>query len=321
MKKLYFSFLNIIIIYVIFWVLNIVLNSLLLSSFCMIFLSNYKSGIEKIILEKMLSVFVTNNNKNKPIDWSFDILKNEKVEQTEEKKEVEVIIDEHQQNTISEPKNNMTPAEKIPEKEIPKKIEKTSEAETKKELKKNIPEVTQNVTQETQEIITPNDKKNDSTAVISPTDTKKEQPLPQNNNSQDNNPINKNSGETNSQNFSEKIAELVNIERKKLNLSPLIIDEKTNSAAQFRATELVKSFSHTRPNGKDYFTVFAEFNVTNITSGENIAWGQTSPEQVMTAWMNSSGHKANILGEKFQKIGVGVYINSGKYHWCQLFIG
>ena len=65
-----------------------------------------------------------------------------------------------------------------------------------------------------------------------------------------------------------------------------------------------------------------QFGISYNTAGENIAMGQTSPSQVMTAWMNSEGHRANILNSSFTKIGVGVAQNAnGQYYWTQQFIG
>ena len=87
-----------------------------------------------------------------------------------------------------------------------------------------------------------------------------------------------------------------------------------------RAKETEVSFSHTRPNGSSFSSALKEQGVSYQGAGENIAWGQKSPEAVMQGWMNSDGHRANILNEKFTKIGVGYYQNSqGTNYWTQLF--
>ena len=58
-----------------------------------------------------------------------------------------------------------------------------------------------------------------------------------------------------------------------------------------------------------------------MAAGENIAMGQRTPKEVMNAWMNSKGHRENILNTSFDTIGVGCYEENGTYHWVQLFIG
>jgi len=117
-----------------------------------------------------------------------------------------------------------------------------------------------------------------------------------------------------------EIVSLVNAERAKEGLSPLTINVQVQAAAQVRAKECEQSFSHTRPNGTSFTTALKEQNVSYRSAGENIAWGQRSPEAVMKAWMNSSGHRANIMNPNFTTIGVGYYQNvNGTNYWCQLF--
>lgn len=124
------------------------------------------------------------------------------------------------------------------------------------------------------------------------------------------------------QSYVEQVVALVNAERAKEGLAPLSIDTKVQAAAQVRARECEQSFSHTRPNGSNFATALKEQNVSYRRAGENIAWGQRSPEEVVNAWMNSSGHRANIMNKNFTKIGVGYYQNAkGVNYWSQLFIG
>ena len=78
-------------------------------------------------------------------------------------------------------------------------------------------------------------------------------------------------------------------------------------------------FSHTRPDGRSCFTALTDLGISYGGAGENIAYGQSSPEEVMTAWMNSSGHRANILNSSFTKLGVGVYKSGNTIYWVQLF--
>lgn len=122
--------------------------------------------------------------------------------------------------------------------------------------------------------------------------------------------------------YVEQVVKLVNKEREKRNLAPLSIDKSVQAAAQVRAQECEQSFSHTRPDGSGFATALKEQKVSYRTAGENIAWGQRSPEEVVNAWMNSDGHRANILSAKYTSIGVGYYQNAkGVNYWSQLFIG
>lgn len=120
--------------------------------------------------------------------------------------------------------------------------------------------------------------------------------------------------------FAEQVVALVNAERAKAGLNALTLDTEIASAALVRAKEIETSFSHTRPDGRNFSSVLTDAGITFNGSGENIAWGQRSPEEVMNGWMNSEGHRANILNPKFTKIGVGHYQNvSGRNYWTQLF--
>lgn len=121
--------------------------------------------------------------------------------------------------------------------------------------------------------------------------------------------------------FARQVVELVNKERTKAGLNAVAIDTKIEAAALIRAKEIEKSFSHTRPNGSGFSTVLTENGISFHGSGENIAWGQRSPEEVMQGWMNSPGHRANILNSKYTKIGTAYYIGeNGRGYWVQLFI-
>ena len=119
--------------------------------------------------------------------------------------------------------------------------------------------------------------------------------------------------------FASQVAALVNAERAKYGLSALTVDTKVQQAALVRAKETAQSFSHTRPNGSSFSTALTEAGVSYPTPGENIAYGQTTPQQVMNAWMNSSGHGANILNANYTTIGVGYTVINGTAYWAQLF--
>lgn len=120
--------------------------------------------------------------------------------------------------------------------------------------------------------------------------------------------------------FQQQVVDLVNAERAKGGLNPLTVSQEVQNAAQVRAGEIIQSFSHTRPNGASPFTALNEQNLKYTAAGENIAAGQATPQAVMDSWMNSSGHRANIMNPDFTHIGVG-YIEGGGYktNWVQLF--
>ncbi len=147
------------------------------------------------------------------------------------------------------------------------------------------------------------------------------------NNTPDNNPGNGSTEESTPETtpdsehaFLKQVVDLVNAERAKEGLSPLSINQNVQAAAMVRAKECEQLFSHTRPNGSSFATALKEQNVSYRSAGENIAWGQHSPQEVMKAWMNSPGHRANIMNPNFTTIGVGYYENvNGTDYWCQLF--
>lgn len=120
--------------------------------------------------------------------------------------------------------------------------------------------------------------------------------------------------------YAEEVVRLVNQERGKMGLKPVTMTANVKAAAQVRAKEIQTSFSHTRPDGRNFQTALQEQNVSFRGNGENIAWGQKSPEQVMSVWMNSEGHRKNIMNPNFTTIGVG-YAQSanGTNYWTQLF--
>lgn len=119
--------------------------------------------------------------------------------------------------------------------------------------------------------------------------------------------------------YAERVVEIVNEERAKNGLSALTVNYTALSAADVRASEIAGTFSHTRPNGTKCFTALDEAGVSYMGAGENIAMGQRTPEEVMEAWMNSSGHRANILNSSFKQIAVSYKLVNGTPCWVQLF--
>ena len=121
--------------------------------------------------------------------------------------------------------------------------------------------------------------------------------------------------------FANQVVMLVNEERARAGLQPLTVNGAAARAARTRSREIEKSFSHTRPDGSSFNTALSGEGVSFRGAGENIAYGQRTPQQVMEGWMNSSGHRANILNGNYTSIGVGHYRNaSGVDYWTQLFI-
>lgn len=121
--------------------------------------------------------------------------------------------------------------------------------------------------------------------------------------------------------YAEKVLQLVNKERAKVGRKALKLDASLNRAAKVRAEEITKVFSHDRPDGSSCFSIMKEMGISYRTVGENIAAGQPTAEEVVNSWMNSDGHRANILSADFEKLGVG-YVKTGgiyKHYWAQLF--
>ena len=144
---------------------------------------------------------------------------------------------------------------------------------------------------------------------------------PDTNTEQDNSPEQDNNSEQNfKKSYAQQVVELVNAERARAGLPALTMTDKLNQVALIRAKEIVTSFSHTRPGGTSFSTVLTENGIPYRSSGENIAWGQKTPEEVVNAWMNSEGHRANIMYKNFTSIGVGCYESNGTLYWAQLFV-
>ncbi len=114
-----------------------------------------------------------------------------------------------------------------------------------------------------------------------------------------------------------EVLNLLNAQRRSHGLSELTMDKSLLNTAMLRAAESVISFSHTRPNGTECFTAY---NWSGCV-GENIAVGQVSANQVMESWLNSDGHRKNILNESYKKVGIGCVSVNGVLYWVQSFSG
>ena len=121
--------------------------------------------------------------------------------------------------------------------------------------------------------------------------------------------------------YEQEVVRLVNVERNKQGLKSLTGDWQLSRVARYKSQDMKDKgyFSHTSPTYGSPFEMMKSFGISYRTAGENIAKGQRTPAEVVKAWMNSSGHRANILSRSFTKIGVG-YVKDGNY-WTQMFIG
>jgi|GEM_PF-3309527 len=120
--------------------------------------------------------------------------------------------------------------------------------------------------------------------------------------------------------LAEEVLRLTNVERRDNGLPDFLSSSELNKAATVRAGETKISFSHTRPDGRDCFTAFDESGANYYAAGENIASGYTASADVVNGWMNSPGHRENIMNINFGHLGVGVAIDGdGKLYFTQTF--
>lgn len=121
--------------------------------------------------------------------------------------------------------------------------------------------------------------------------------------------------------FEARVIDLTNEQRRKNGLPNLQPDTALSNVAQEKSNDMQAKnyFSHTSPTYGSPFDMMRDFGVSYNTAGENIAMGQRSAEEVVNAWMNSEGHRKNILSPNYTHIGVG-HTTQGNY-WTQMFIG
>lgn|GEM_PF-3394232 len=121
--------------------------------------------------------------------------------------------------------------------------------------------------------------------------------------------------------YEKEVVTLTNKERTDRGLKALTIDSELSKVARAKSEDMQKKnyFSHTSPTYGSPFNMMKQFGITYKSAGENIAKGQKTPKEVVNAWMNSEGHRANILNGSFTHIGVG-YVSNGSI-WTQQFIG
>ncbi|AUJ25414.1 CAP domain-containing protein [Virgibacillus dokdonensis] len=121
--------------------------------------------------------------------------------------------------------------------------------------------------------------------------------------------------------FEQEVVDLTNQERAKQGLPALKVDTELSKVARAKSKDMAANgyFAHNSPTYGSPFDMMKQFGISYSTAGENIAKGQRSPQEVVNAWMNSQGHRENIMNAKFTHIGVG-YVEQGN-HWTQQFIG
>lgn len=121
--------------------------------------------------------------------------------------------------------------------------------------------------------------------------------------------------------FENEVIRLVNEIRVQNGLQALSADWELSRVARYKSQDMVDNryFSHTSPTYGTPFQMIRAFGLSYRSAGENIAYGYAAPQAVVNAWMNSSGHRANILNASYTRIGVG-YVSAGHY-WTQMFIG
>lgn len=121
-------------------------------------------------------------------------------------------------------------------------------------------------------------------------------------------------------NYEQEVVRLVNTLRLENGLGALTYDWELSRVARYKSQDMKDKnyFSHTSPTYGSPYQMMRSFGITYRTAGENIAKGYSTPQAVVNAWMDSPGHRANILNASYTRIGVG-YVQSGNY-WTQMFI-
>lgn len=194
------------------------------------------------------------------------------------------------------------------------KQEQATKKETTKEVsnKNNTPttsneQVNQNNNQNNQEVTVPSTNNNTKTPTNS-------------NNQQVETPKTTENTTQTISNFEQQVVDLTNAERAKAGLKPLEIYTPLMKSAHAKSEDMANNhyFSHTSPTYGSPFDQMKAFGISYRSAGENIAQGQRTPQEVVQAWMNSAGHRANILNANYTHIGVG-FVENG-YYWTQQFI-
>lgn len=123
--------------------------------------------------------------------------------------------------------------------------------------------------------------------------------------------------------FQKEVLDLVNKERTIRGLQALKFNSELSNVATLKSQDMIDKnyFDHTSPTYGSPFDMMKKFGISYTSAGENIAMGQETPQEVMNAWMNSDGHRKNILNPDFTELGVGIAAKGSSLYWTQMFIG
>lgn len=193
-----------------------------------------------------------------------------------------------------------------------KPTEVTTQAEIQKPIEKPTETTTQNIEKPTETTTQNIERPTETTTHITterPTETTTQNTEKPNNNSS-------------MLSIETEVVRLVNVERSKAGLPALQIDQEVSKVARLKSEDMATKnyFNHTSPTYGSPFEMLKKFNITYKTAGENIAKGQKTAESVVNAWMNSEGHRKNILSSSFTHIGVGYATKGSTPYWTQMFI-
>lgn len=125
------------------------------------------------------------------------------------------------------------------------------------------------------------------------------------------------------QSFEDEVIRLINLERTNRGIPALSKNWQLSRVARYKSQDMIDQnyFSHTSPTYGSPFTMMQSFGLKFSAAAENIAYGQKTPQEVVNAWMNSSGHRANILSKSYTQTGVGAAKKAnGTLYWTQMFM-
>lgn len=123
--------------------------------------------------------------------------------------------------------------------------------------------------------------------------------------------------------YEDEVTRLINLERTKRGLPALTTNWQLARVARYKSQDMIdkKYFSHSSPTYGSPFTMMQNFGLKFSAAAENIAYGQKTPQEVVNAWMNSPGHRANILSASYTQTGVGAAKKAnGTIYWTQMFM-
>ncbi|WP_042225033.1 CAP domain-containing protein [Oceanobacillus manasiensis] len=254
------------------------------------------------LVNKYLSMFQLNWK-----DFNWNKIQVEQKENTGSKEEVKQPENQEEQPAKEEKADE--PKEQVVEKEEPKQEESKQEEPKQEQTEEKTPVEEEQPKQEQPKQDEPKEENTEAPAPQQPVAEENQQAEEQQNQSSE------------LSQFEQEVVELTNQERAKQGLSPLKIDTELSKVAREKSRDMASNgyFAHNSPSYGSPFDMMKQFGISYSTAGENIAKGQRTPQEVVNAWMNSEGHRANIMNGNFTHIGVG-YVEQGN-HWTQQFIG